>query len=588
MIARITSDDPDEVMPPPESKLSVDSDEIETLKQWIDAGANVDSHWSFMPIEKIEVPSDKAHGHPIDAFINKKLKTKDMNLSNSASPQTLIRRVAFDLTGLPPSKDDIQEFTNDDSPKAYEKMVDRFLSKSSYGERMTSHWLDIARYSDSYGYQVDRDRFVWPWRDWVIKAFNDNKPYSEFITEQIAGDMLPNATDDQIQATTFSRLHPQKVEGGSTEEEFRVEYVADRVHTFGTAFLGLTLECARCHDHKYDPLSQEEYYKFFSYFQNISESGLYSYFTPSVPTPTMRIMDEVKKKNYKDLKQTVQDVEKLLIENKEVKTRFDKWIATNPKPEINGQILHLDFEKGHGKIYKKYSGTFLSFADYMKPSIRLAALMKIDPIQVFTHDSIGLGEDGPTHQPIEQINMLRLIPNSYVFRPCDLKETIVCWKEALKIDNAPSFICLSRQNLPQISNKKLVSKNFKGAYVISGPNKNNDITIIATGSEVSLAVNIAEVLKNNGIIAKVISMPSTSIFEKQSRSFKITLLDSKLDETFVIEAGSTMYWNKFTNSENIFGLDIFGASAPGIEVFKKFGLTTKTISTKILRKINTK
>ncbi len=290
LIARITSDDPDEVMPPPESKLSVDSDEIETLKQWIDAGANVDSHWSFMPIEKVEIPSDKAHDHPIDAFINKKLKTRDMNLSNSASPQTLIRRVAFDLTGLPPSKDDIQEFINDDSPKAYEKMVDRFLSKSSYGERMTSHWLDIARYSDSYGYQVDRDRFVWPWRDWVIKAFNDNKPYSEFITEQIAGDMLPNATDDQIQATTFSRLHPQKVEGGSTEEEFRVEYVADRVHTFGTAFLGLTLECARCHDHKYDPLSQEEYYKFFSYFQNISESGLYSYFTPSVPTPTMRIM----------------------------------------------------------------------------------------------------------------------------------------------------------------------------------------------------------------------------------------------------------------------------------------------------------
>ena len=278
-------------------------------------------------------------------------------------------------------------------------------------------------------------------------------------------------------------------------------------------------------------------------------------------------------------------------------TKGKEMSVMNSK-NMSGQYIHYGVRE-HGmaaimngiaatKIYKTYSGTFLSFADYMKPSLRLAALMKIDPIQVFTHDSIGLGEDGPTHQPIEQINMLRLIPNSYVFRPCDLKETIVCWKEALKIDNAPSFICLSRQNLPQISNKKLVSKNFKGAYVISGPKKNNDITIIATGSEVSLAVNIAEILKNNGIIAKVISMPSTSIFEKQSRSFKITLLDSKLDETFVIEAGSTMYWNKFTNSENIFGLDIFGASAPGSEVFKKFGLTTKTISTKILRKIKTK
>ena len=263
-----------------------------------------------------------------------------------------------------------------------------------------------------------------------------------------------------------------------------------------------------------------------------------------------------------------------------------------------GQYIHYGVRE-HGmaaimngiaatKIYKTYSGTFLSFADYMKPSLRLAALMKINPIQVFTHDSIGLGEDGPTHQPIEQINMLRLIPNSYVFRPCDLKETIVCWREALKINDAPSFICLSRQNLPQISNKKLDSKNFKGAYVIYGPKNNNNITIIATGSEVSLAVNVAVRIRGDGIIAKVISMPSTSIFEKQSKTFKNNLLKSKSSETFVIEAGSTMYWNKYTKYENIFGLDNFGASAPGNEVFKKFGLTVKTISSKILRKIKTK
>jgi len=263
-----------------------------------------------------------------------------------------------------------------------------------------------------------------------------------------------------------------------------------------------------------------------------------------------------------------------------------------------GQYIHYGVRE-HGmaaimngiaatKIYKTYSGTFLSFADYMKPSLRLAALMKINPIQVFTHDSIGLGEDGPTHQPIEQINMLRLIPNSYVFRPCDLKETIVCWREALKINDAPSFICLSRQNLPQISNKKLDSKKFKGAYVIYGPKINNDITIIATGSEVSLAVNVAVRIRGDGIIAKVISMPSTSVFEKQSKTFKNNLLKSKSSETFVIEAGSTMYWNKYTKYENIFGLDNFGASAPGNEVFRKFGLTTETVSSKITRKIRTK
>ncbi len=275
-----------------------------------------------------------------------------------------------------------------------------------------------------------------------------------------------------------------------------------------------------------------------------------------------------------------------------------KEMSVMDSMNTTGQYIHYGVRE-HGmaaimngiaatKIYKTYSGTFLSFADYMKPSLRLAALMKINPIQVFTHDSIGLGEDGPTHQPIEQINMLRLIPNSYVFRPCDLKETIVCWREALKINDAPSFICLSRQNLPQISNKQLDSKKFKGAYVIYGPKINNDITIIATGSEVFLAVNVAVRVRGDGIIAKVISMPSTSVFEKQSKSFRNNLLKSKSSETFVIEAGSTMYWNKYTKYENIFGLDNFGASAPGNEVFKKFGLTVKTISSKILRKIKTK
>lgn len=154
---------------------------------------------------------------------------------------------------------------------------------------MTADWLDVARYSDTYGYQVDRDRYVWPWRDWVIRSFNENKPYNEFIVEQLAGDMLPNATKDQILATTFNRLHPQKVEGGSVEEEFRVEYVADRSQTVGTAFLGLTMECCRCHDHKYDPLSQKNYFQMFSFFNNVDEAGLYSYFTSSVPTPTLTL-----------------------------------------------------------------------------------------------------------------------------------------------------------------------------------------------------------------------------------------------------------------------------------------------------------
>ena len=260
-----------------------------------------------------------------------------------------------------------------------------------------------------------------------------------------------------------------------------------------------------------------------------------------------------------------------------------------------GQYIHYGVRE-HGmaaimngiaatKLFKTYSGTFLSFADYMKPSLRLAALMQIDPIQVFTHDSIGLGEDGPTHQPIEQLNMLRLIPNSFVFRPCDMMETIICWKAALKISNAPSFICLSRQNLPQISNKKINLKNFKGAYVIYETAKNNDITIIATGSEVSLAIETADLLQKEKVSARVISMPSTSLFDQQPASFQKKLFQSKLSQIFVIEAGSTMYWNKFTSSENIFGIDDFGASAPAKDVFHKFGLTPKKISSTIRKRI---
>jgi transketolase len=270
-----------------------------------------------------------------------------------------------------------------------------------------------------------------------------------------------------------------------------------------------------------------------------------------------------------------------------------KSMSILDKKNLGGQYIHFGVRE-HGmagimngvastNFFKIFSGTFLSFADYMKPSLRLAALMKIDPILVFTHDSIGLGEDGPTHQPIEQINMLRSIPNSYVFRPADLLETVLCWEAAIKIKNGPSFLCLSRQNLPQISNSLVKIKDFKGAYVIEQNNKKNHITIIATGSEVSLAIETSKILLKNKISSKIISMPSSSLFEKQSVSFQKNLLNSSTGEVFVIEAGSTMYWNKFTNKENIFGIDDFGSSAPANQVYKKFGLDPNIISKNIMK-----
>jgi len=316
LIERILSEDEDH-MPPVDSNLSLSAEEIKTLELWVAQGGNWEQHWSFVPPKKVQLPKlDSVWGaNAIDQFILSRLEREKLKPSLPATKNVLLRRVTFDLTGLPPTIEELNAFKADTSDEAYEAVVDRLLASERYGERMTSDWLDVARYSDTFGYQVDRDRFVWPWRDWVVRSFNQNMSYDQFLTEQIAGDLLPSATDDQILATTFNRLHSQKVEGGSVEEEFRVEYVADRTHTFATAFLGLTLECARCHDHKYDPLSQKEYYQLFSYFNNIDESGLYSYFTNSTPTPTLRLLKPEQKKKLATLKTSLMEVERSRPEN---------------------------------------------------------------------------------------------------------------------------------------------------------------------------------------------------------------------------------------------------------------------------------
>ncbi|MDA1140262.1 MAG: DUF1553 domain-containing protein [Planctomycetota bacterium] len=315
LVRRIFAGDPEDIMPPPESKLVLSASEKALLRKWIDSGADYDEHWAFRKIQKPDVPMVKDTERvrtPVDAFILARLEKEGMRMSADATKEKLIRRAAFDITGLPPTLKEIDDFLTDDSPGAFEKVVDEYLRRESYGERMTSEWLDVARYSDTYGYQVDRGRHVWPWRTWVIQAFNSNMPYDRFITEQLAGDLLPNATDDQILATTFNRLHPQKVEGGSTPEEFRIEYVADRTQTFATAFLGITLECARCHDHKYDPFTQKEYYQFSAFFDKIDEAGLYSYFTPSVPTPTLLLTNEAQKKQIAEIEERITSEEKKL------------------------------------------------------------------------------------------------------------------------------------------------------------------------------------------------------------------------------------------------------------------------------------
>ena len=277
LVQRITANDPDVQMPPPDTKKPLAEIEIDTLTRWIEQGANFEAHWAFRS-PKLPQPPDVKHvdgvENKIDQFIIARLENSGLAPSPTARRETLIRRLSLDVTGIPPTPDEVQNFLDDKSPDAYERLVDRLLASPRYGEHMAVPWLDASRYADTDGYQNDRYRYMHVWRDWVILALNENKPYDEFLVEQIAGDMLPDATLKQQIATGFCRNHRINSEDGSIPDEWHVENIVDRVDTLGTAILGLTLSCARCHDHKYDPFSSREYYQLYAYFNNVPEWGI--------------------------------------------------------------------------------------------------------------------------------------------------------------------------------------------------------------------------------------------------------------------------------------------------------------------------
>lgn len=276
LLARVTSNDDAQRMPPPETGKRLTAAQIDVLRKWIAEGAVYQGHWAFQPIRRPQTPRVKQNAwprNPIDNFVLARLERDGLAPSSPTAKETLLRRVTLDLTGLPPTLAEIDAFVADNSPDAYERVVDRLLKSEHYGERMANEWLDYARYADSNGYQVDSSRQMWPWREWVIRAFNDNLPFDQFTIEQLAGDLLPNPTTSQLVATGFNRNHRLNGEGGIIAEEWRVETVIDRVETTGTTWLALTLNCCRCHDHKYDPISQKEFYQLFSFFNNVAESG---------------------------------------------------------------------------------------------------------------------------------------------------------------------------------------------------------------------------------------------------------------------------------------------------------------------------
>ena len=276
LVRRITSNDPDQQMPPPGCGKELSDSQRKILVDWVRGGADYQDHWAFRSASRVTPPTDESgwSAAAIDQFVAAEMKQHGLRPSKPASRATLARRVTIDLTGLPPTLDEVDRFVNDEQPKALERLIDSLMQSPRYGEHMALPWLEASRYADTDGYQNDRYRYQHVWRDWVIAAFNQNMPYNDFIIQQLAGDMLPNATLNQQIATGFGRNHRINSEDGSIPEEWRVANVVDRVDTFGTAFLGMTIECARCHDHKYDPISQKDYYRLFAYFNNIAEWGV--------------------------------------------------------------------------------------------------------------------------------------------------------------------------------------------------------------------------------------------------------------------------------------------------------------------------
>ncbi len=353
LVKRILSHDPEDMMPTPKSNLTLTGEEKALLIKWIKQGAEYKEHWSFAKIKNPEIPKvleNQWVKNPIDNFVLHTLEEKKIKHSDQADKETLLRRVSMDITGLPPTVQELDNFLKDKSSNAYEKVVDKLLKSPHYGEKIGVEWLDLGRYADSHGYQDDGMRNVSPWRDWVINSFNKNLPYDKFVTYQLAGDLLPNSTREQKLATCFLRNHPQTQEGGVVDEEYRTEYVIDRVGMFGKAFLGLTVECARCHDHKYDPIAQKEFYQLSAFFNNNNETGIIPYngeASPSVMLPSAEIEKKLAyiKAKIAPYNRAVQPYQPVY------KQGFDKWLTEaqkNPaKYAVSNKdlVAHFPFER---------------------------------------------------------------------------------------------------------------------------------------------------------------------------------------------------------------------------------------------------
>jgi hypothetical protein len=352
LVKRITSTDTDEMMPPPKSGRSLTAAQRDVLRKWVEQGAEWQPHWAYVVPKRAEIPAVKdpaSAANPIDRFIFARLEKEGLKPSPEAPRHVLIRRLSLDLTGLPPTPAEVEVFVNDRAPDAYEKLVDRLLASPRFGERLAYDWLDAARYADSNGYQEDLTRTSWPWRDWVVRAFNRNLPFDQFTVDQIAGDLLPGATTDQKVATGFHRNVMLNGEGGRVAEESRIDYVVDRVDTTAQVWLGLTLGCCRCHDHKFDPFTQKEYYRLSAYFNSVAETGAVDRRGPNQvgnANPVLRVPTKEQERFLFESTRTIRALESVVKQTAPKATPGDLHRAAafglmrNPIVLISEAILH--------------------------------------------------------------------------------------------------------------------------------------------------------------------------------------------------------------------------------------------------------
>ncbi len=349
LIEHIYSTDPESMMPPSESNLSLSGVEKAMLKKWIAQGAKWKPHWAFLPVEKVKIPKVKAKSevlNPIDQFILARLEKEGIKPSEKADPERLLRRIYMDLTGLPPSVQTMDEFLKEPSDARLKGIVEQLFQTDAYAERMAMDWLDLARYADSHGYHADGWRSMYPWRDWVIKAFKENMPFDRFGTWQLAGDLLPEATEEQILATGFNRNHQITAEGGVIDEEYRMEYVFDRINTTSTAFLGLTMKCAQCHDHKFDPLTQKEFFQFGAFFNHVDELGMNS--DDGNCGPTLLLLPDSSKQQLAAIRAQIEKIEADLKSNADEVLQKKSYLnaSVNPVKAISAiREIHLPLEK---------------------------------------------------------------------------------------------------------------------------------------------------------------------------------------------------------------------------------------------------